>query len=176
MPAKPRWHADLHNIRSAVEGLPAPFLDRPAIERLFTVGRRQANYLMRSLGGYLVGQSALISREALLEKLDELAGKRGYLAQAQRRARVVEALDDLRREARPRRVSAPPARRANSSLPEGVCLSAPGELTIYFTSPEDLLGRVMALAQSAAGDYAAFTAGLAEKPDPGPAPNLVEEA
>ena len=37
MPAKPRWHADLNKIRTSITSLPSPFLDRPAIEKLFGV-------------------------------------------------------------------------------------------------------------------------------------------
>jgi hypothetical protein len=168
MPAKPRWHADLDQIRRSVCALETAFVDRPAIERLFSVKRRQANYLMRTLGGYHIGQATVVGRDALLARLVELStepGKqRGYRAQAQRKTRVLEALhealDEQRSAARPRRISAPPARPPGSPLPEGVRLTAPGELTIVFTTPEDLLGRVMGLAQSAAGDYVAFAAGL----------------
>jgi hypothetical protein len=160
MPAKPRWHADLNNIRTSITSLPSPFLDRPAIEKLFGVKRRQANNLMRGLGGYRIGRAAVVGREDLLLKLDQMAGPRGYLAQVERKARVVETLDAVRNQARPRRVSPPPPRRAGSTLPAGARISAPGELTISFTSPEDLLGRVMGLAQSAAGDFSGFAAGL----------------
>ena len=169
MPAKPRWHADLTNIRTSITAMPSPFLDRPAIEKLFGVKRRQANNLMRGLGGYRIGHAAVVGREDLLLKLDQMAGPRGYLAQIERKSRVVETLDTLRSEARPRRVSPPPPRRTSSALPAGTRISAPGELTISFTSPEDLLGRVMGLAQSAAGDFAAFAAGLTQETDRGPA-------
>ena len=80
MPAKPRWHADLNNIRTSIAALPSPFLDRPAIEKLFGVKRRQANNLMRGLGGYRIGRAAVVGREDLLLKLDQMAGPRGYLA------------------------------------------------------------------------------------------------
>jgi hypothetical protein len=86
------------------------------------------------------------------------------MAQIERKVRVVEALDALRCEARPRRVSPPPPHRSSSPLPAGARISAPGELTISFTSPEDLLGRVMGLAQSAVGDFAAFEAELNQAP------------
>ena len=160
MPAKPRWHADLDRIRASVATLPSPFVDRQAVEKLFHLGPRQANNLMRSLGGYKIGPSAVVSREDLLLKLDDLAGKRGYQAQITRKARVVEALDEVRSQARPRRIAPPPARQPGSALPEGARISAPGELTITFSSPEDLLGRVLGLAQSASGNFAAFAAGL----------------
>jgi hypothetical protein len=164
MPAKPRWHADLNKIRLTIASLPSPFLDRQAIEQLFGVKTRQANNLMRGLGGYRIGPAAVVGREDLLLKLDQMAGPRGYAAQIERKSRVIEALDALRCEARPRRVSPPPPRRPGAALPAGARISAPGELTISFTSPEDLLGRVMSLAQSAAGDFGAFAAGLTQGP------------
>jgi hypothetical protein len=171
MPSKPRWHADIDKIRSAVLALPSPFLDRPAVERLFCVRPRQANNIMRELGGYRIGQAVVVASQGLLAKLDELSGAQEYSAQVLRKSRVVEALDALRHETRPQRIKAPPPRRLDAPLPEGVRISAPGELTISFSSPEDLLGRVMGLAQSAAGDFAAFAAGLEretkDNPEPG---------
>src|ERR1035441_7532204 len=110
MPAKPRWHADLAKIRSAVASLPSPLVDRLAIENLFGLGPRQANNLMRPLGGYRIGPAAVVSREDLLLKLDDLAGRRGYQVQVTRKARVVEALDEIRAQARPRRIASPPPR------------------------------------------------------------------
>jgi hypothetical protein len=164
MPAKPRWHADLDRIRSTVAALGAPLIDRQAIEQLFGVRPRQANNLMRGLGGYRIGSAAVVRREDLLLQLGQLAGPRGYAAQAQRKARVVESLDDLRRTVRPRRVAPPPV--SNSPLPAGTRISAPGELTLSFSSPEELLGRIMGLAQSAVGDWAAFVASLEDRADP----------
>lgn len=160
MPSKPCWHAHIDQIRGAVRTLPVPFLDRPAIERLFSVRPRQANNLMRSLGGYRIGQVVVVDREELLARLGAISGVEEYAAQIQRKSRVLEALDGLRGEARLRRIAVPPERQPNSSLPKGVRITAPGEMTIYFISPEDLLGRVMGLAQSAAGDFAGFAAGL----------------
>jgi len=93
-----------------------------------------------------------------------MARPRGYMAQIERKSRVVEALDALLSEARSRRVSPPPPRLPSSPLPAGTRISAPGELTISFTSPEDLLGRFMGLAQSAEGDFAAFEAELTQAP------------
>jgi hypothetical protein len=110
MPARPRWHADLDRIRSTVAALGAPLIDRQAIEQLFGVRPRQANNLMRGLGGYCIGSAAVVCREDLLLQLDQMAGPRGYAAQAKCKARVVESLDDLRRNLRPRRVAPRPHR------------------------------------------------------------------
>jgi hypothetical protein len=166
MPAKPRWHADVANIRRTVTSMTAtPFLDRPAIERLFRVRSRQANYLMRGLGGYKTGTSSWVSREDLLLKLDQMAAPRGVpSAETERKSKVIDNLNKLRLE-RPRRISAPPPRRSADPLPTGVSISSPGELTIRFTSPEDLLTCILGLAKSATSDFAAFAAGLEHSPD-----------
>jgi hypothetical protein len=175
MPHRPRWHADLTKIRAAVASLPTPFIDRPAVERLFGLRRRQANYLMARLAGYRIGPAAVVSREALITKLDELGAEHGTRGLAQRKTRVVEALDELRSQARPRKISSPPARRPGSALPEGARITVPGELTLLFSTPEDLLGRLMGLAQSAAGDFAAFAAALEPEIQPGLAQQAAEE-
>ena len=107
MPARPRWHADLVRIRSTVAALGTPLIDRQAIEQLFGVRPRQANNLMRGLGGYRIGSAAVVRREDLLLQLDQIAGPRGYAALAKRQARVIESLNDLRRNLRPRRVASP---------------------------------------------------------------------
>jgi hypothetical protein len=178
MPATPRWHADLGKIRASVAQMEAPFLDRRAIEKLFGLRARQANKLMHEFDGYRVGPSALVSRAHLLLKLDQL-GPRGGVAPGSReagvrqarirKARVVEELDALRARSRPRPVAPPPPRLPGSALPEGAHLEAPDKLRITFVSPEDLLGRILGLAQAAAGDFAAFAAALrSESVSPGP--------
>ncbi len=174
MPPKPRWHADLKQIRSAALKLDAPFLDRQAVEKLFGLRARQANNLMKRLGGYRIGLSVVVGREDLLARLDQLALPRDVASESRRKARVLEELNGLRNHARPRRVTPPPARAAGASLPAGVRIAAPGEMTILFSSPEDLLGRILGLAQSAAGDFAAFAAGL--EAEPGPEPEGVADA
>lgn len=160
MPARPRWHADLRKIHHTVSALSAPFLDRPTVERLFGVKARQANNLMRGLGGYRIGPATVISREDLLLQLDKLAGPRGYAAEATRKSRVVEELDVLRTASRPRRVAPAPRPSHRSSLPAGVSILVPGQMTILFSSPEDLLTHILGLAQSASTNFAAFAAAL----------------
>jgi hypothetical protein len=92
-----------------------------AIERLFGVKSRQANYLMRTLGGYRIGPASVVDRDQLVRELDRMAAPRGVSSAAtERKARVIERLDALAREARPRRVSPPPPRRAADPLPPGI--------------------------------------------------------
>jgi len=168
MPLKPRWQARLKEIRAELGRLPAPFLDRPAVGKLFGLRPRQANYLMRKMGGgYRIGRATVLDRLELLARLDGLSGARESTAASSRQARVVEALDEMRRTARPRRIDPPPPPVAGRALPDGARVSARGELTLSFASPEQLLGLVLSLAQSAAGDFAAFTASLEFEPHSG---------
>jgi hypothetical protein len=170
MPAKPSWHAHLPKIRRELTALELPFVDRGAIQTLFGIRRRQANYLMRALGGYQIGRSAVVDRQELLLRLDEMAANRGIAqAESRRKASVLETLDKLRRQAaRPRRIVPPPPlpRAAASSLPAGIAIASPGELAIRFSSPEELLGRILGLVQSASKDFAGFATSLAS-PLPG---------
>jgi hypothetical protein len=60
-------------------------------------------HLVRGLGGYRIGHAAVVGREDLLLKLDQMAGPRGYLAKIERKSRVVEShasRSRLRRESR----------------------------------------------------------------------------
>ena len=67
MPDQPSWIHRLPQITQALEAPDAPpFLDRPAIERLFGLRRRQSIALLRRLGGYQVGKTFLVDRAVLL--------------------------------------------------------------------------------------------------------------
>jgi hypothetical protein len=167
MPATPGWHAHLPTIRRTLAAMTAtPWLDRPAIERLFGLRARQANYLMRTLPGRRLGTSVVIDREALLTHLDELAEPRGPASSpVARKASVLEAIAELRRAERPRPIAPvlpapPPPGAKGTSLPAGVRLTAPGELTLRFASPEQLLGQILALAQAASAHFAGFAQSL----------------
>jgi hypothetical protein len=167
MPATPGWHAHLPTIRRTLAAMTAtPWLDRAAIERLFGLRARQANYLMRGLPGRRFGTAFVIDREALLAHLDTLAEPRGLAAApTQRKASVLEAIQELRAAPRPRAIAPvlpapPPPGAKGTSLPSGVRLTAPGELTLSFASPEQLLGQILALAQAASAHFAGFAASL----------------
>ena len=172
MPATPGWHAHLPTIRRTLTAMTAtPWLDRAAIERLFGLRARQANYLMRGFPGRRLGTSVVVDREALVAHLDTLAEPRGLAAApTQRKASVLEAIQELRRAPRPRPIRpvlpAPPVAEGVSALPAGVRLAAPGELTLAFASPEELLGQILALAQAAAAHFAGFAQSLEYAPAP----------
>ena len=163
MPARPRWHAKLDDIRQSLTGMDVPVIDRPTIERLFGVGRRQANNLMRIHHGYQLGTSKVVARDKLLAGLEKMGAHRGVAtAETKRKSRLIEALEAVQRKPRPRRIvpPPPPPRPSSSSLPPGFAITAPGELRLQFSTPEELLGRIQSLLEAAVKDFASFELSL----------------
>lgn len=157
MPARPRWHSKLDDIRQSLTDMDAPVIDRPTIERLFGVGRRQANNLIRIHHGYQVGTSKVVARDKLLAGLEKMGAHRGVAtAETMRKSSLIEALEAIQRRPRPRRIPPPPPRPASTSLPPGFTVSAPGELRLQFSTPEELLGRIQSLLEAAVKDFASF--------------------
>ncbi len=160
--------ARLPQIRSAVAALDSSALDRAMVEELFGLSRRSAINLMATLGKPEPGKAMLIKRTRLLSMLDDLLLTRPVQGEIARKRELREKLAALEREAQPRTttISSVPLDPAHE-WPAGVTLDAPGALTIRFTSPEELLGAVLALAEDAAGNYESFRARLAQEPAQG---------
>jgi hypothetical protein len=165
MPARPPWHANAAQIRRDLEKLPIPVLDRAAIELLFSVERRTAQRLLRTLDGHVCSQVAVVTREAVAAMLDRHLSGKPARTEVARKERLADALAALAHEAIPRTtpiaaIAAPPS---GDAWPEGVSISAQGLLQIRFQNPEDLLGRILALTEQAAGDYPGFAQRLARE-------------
>ena len=164
MPARPRWHSKLDDIRQSLTDMDVPVIDRPTIEQLFGVGRRQANNLIRIHHGYQVGTSKVVARDKLLAGLEKMGAHRGVAgAETTRKSRLIEALEAIQRRPRPRRIvlpPPPPPRQGSTSLPPGFTVSAPGELRLQFSTPEELLGRIQSLLEAAVKDFASFELSL----------------
>ena len=155
MAAPPKWHARLPEIRAALDALESPALDRAMVEELFALSRRQALRLMAAVHPHRKGRPSLIPRAALLASLDTLLAKRPIQGEILRKRRLRESLLALEREARPR--TSPVTPSPNSlPWPEGVSIPALGCLEIRFATGEELLGRVLALAEEAARDFDGF--------------------
>jgi hypothetical protein len=160
VPDQPSWIGRVAKILEilASPGAP-PFLDRPAVEMLFGLRRRQAIQLLRRFGGYQVGKTFLAPQEAVVQFLRD--PKRWSAADDERRRfeRVRSALGDAREELGLRRISVPARpetlRLELSGLPAGIEFQ-PGKLTVVFESPAQLLERLFALAQALGNDYDSF--------------------
>ena len=157
MPARPRWHAKLDAIRQSLTDMDVPVIDRPTIEQLFGVGRRQANNLIRIHHGYQVGTSKVVARDKLLAGLEKMGAHRGVAtAETTRKSRLIEALEAVQRRPRPRRIPPPPPRQGSTSLPPGFTVSAPGELRLQFSTAGELLERIQSFVEAAVKDFASF--------------------
>jgi hypothetical protein len=159
MPAKAQW---LHRVREILEELSAldvPVVDRAVCERLFRLRRRSAIDLVRCFGGYQIGRTFLVDRIKLMTQLERIRDSPDFKMEWQRKERLAERLDAMRRLQAGARVAIPVELEMLSQrlpdLPAGVGLS-PGALHIQFQSPEELLGKLFALAQAIANDYEAF--------------------
>lgn len=146
MPALPSWYAHLPDILASLETAP-PILDRPAFEKLFRVSRRQAIRLMGAMGGYQVGKTFVVERNALTEYLTTIREKPEARRAHERKRRILHYIQE--------RVAAPV-----SPGPEfqwnGIGKDGPGRLIISYTSATDLLGKIATLVASATEDYPRF--------------------
>jgi len=159
MPAKAQWLLRVPEILEELAALDVPVVDRAVCERLFHLRRRRAIDLMRAFGGYQAGRTFLIDRPKLAAQLEQIRTSPDFKMEWQRKQRLWERLEAIRRLQTGARVAIPVAAEVLSrrlpDLPPGVGLS-PGELHIRFESPEELLSKLFALAQAIANDYEAF--------------------
>src|SRR5689334_6852241 len=98
MPAQPQWLLHLPLILSELEAVPAPVIDRAAIERLFGVRRRRAIGLMSRFGGYQVGRTFVVDRRQLIAALEAMRSGDRFDYERRRKTRVVEGLEQARRQ------------------------------------------------------------------------------
>jgi hypothetical protein len=161
MPDQPSWIHRLPDITQKLEASTAPFLDRPAIEKLFGLRRRQSIHLLRRMGGYQVGKTFLVDRQAVLDFLND-PERRHAAAQEAGRFRIVgAAIAEAQEELHMRRIRLPAHPRVFrlelEGLPAGIDLGS-HELNIGFEHPRELLEKLFALAQALANDYERFEA------------------
>ena len=160
MPDQPTWIESVPEILETLEapGTP-PFLDRPTIEVLFGVRRRQAIQLLGRFGGYKVGRAFLVPREAVVGFLREPQRWRAAAEEKGRFERVANALGEARSELQQRRIPIPAQTETRqmefAGLPPGIRLE-PAQLTIQFQTPVELLEKLFALSQALTNDYETF--------------------
>lgn len=160
MPAQPTWFPRLTQILADLRALDVAYLDRQAFEQLFRVQDRRARHLIRQFGGDTrIGNAWAIQRERLIEALQAIQRGDDFEWDYCRRRRVAEVLDQARREHPARqveiRVPAETRFRTLASLPSAIQI-APGELRIQFGVLEELLTRLLDVAQAMTNDFESF--------------------
>jgi hypothetical protein len=165
MPAQPQWLLRLPEIIDEISALDTPIVDRSVIERAFGLRRRRAIHLLGWFGGYQVGRAFVVERETLLRRLRGIAAGERFGYEKRRRERLAERLERLRKDRRAAGVVIPvaaPAVPEALQLPSGVFFQH-GRLVVEFRDVPDLLGKLYGVAQTAAGDFAAFEAAATTK-------------
>src|SRR5215472_6165910 len=97
MPAKASWLLKIPEIVKLLEVFDVPVIDRAVIEHLFDLRRRRAIELLHRFGGYQAGRTFLIDRHRLIDQLRQLAEGEEFQAETQRKERLDEKVDRLRR-------------------------------------------------------------------------------
>jgi hypothetical protein len=107
-------------------------------------------------GGYQVGRTFVVPKQALLDYLDTRVGAARVEFAVRRKDRIIDQINAERRQAASTRVTLQVARPVHDpSLPEGVQL-LPGLLQVRFRNPVELLEKLFALAQTVSNDFEAF--------------------
>jgi hypothetical protein len=158
MPRQTEW---FHRIPQALEelrGLAAPLVDRQTLQELLHVSPRQALRILHRFAPFSAGKTLLIDRLELIGKLEQLGlGEEPQWAM-RRRDRLDQHLDSVRRQLAARRVRIQAPRQMlehMADLPANIQLT-PGRLLIEFQDAQELLLRLMELAQAISNDYPRF--------------------
>jgi hypothetical protein len=160
MPARPAWISRINEICSELESLRRPFVDRATLEVLLQVGRRRAQQILAPCVSHQVGSSGLAARDAVIRHLREIAAGEQERFEIERRHKVADVIEKLRRE----RIESPqvlveaPVRVFSQqlrNLPAGVSIT-PGRITVEFTEPRQALEKLLALAMAIGNDYEQF--------------------
>ena len=154
MPKLPGWYVFVPAILQQLRGPDVPpFLDRPAIEKLFSIRRRQAIRVLAAASGYQVGKTFVVERQAVIEFLEEIENSGAAPKARARKQRIATALNEVANHAAAQSVQVRTApdvlRRRPGNLPSAIELVAPGKLQISYRGAEDLLAKIVELAAAA---------------------------
>ncbi len=156
MPRKAEWPNRLDEALRQLRALTAPTIDRAGVEQLLGVSPRQALRILRRFSSRLVGKNLAIGRTELIAHLESFRAGEPVQQERRRLSRVAEEIERLRHRVQAKNIAVPIEQGGEFGLlPEGLRL-APGRLEITFSTGEDLLGKLLALAQAVAADPEQF--------------------
>jgi hypothetical protein len=160
VPDKPIWYGRLNQVIAELDGLPWPWVDRETLQSLLQVGPRRAQQILRPCVTRQVGANGVADRAELIAHLKRLAAGDEAHYERRRRQRLAQALEELRQAAlaQPKVLVEAPRTVLNqriANLPDGVSVS-PGAISITFSSPNEALQRLLALAMAIGNDFHEF--------------------
>lgn len=160
MPDKPTWYGRLEQVIVELTGLPWPWVDRETLQSLLQVGPRRAQQIMRPCVTRQLGANGVADRTELIEHLKRLAAGDEAHYERRRRQKLAQVLDGLRQAAlaQPKVLVEAPVTvlgQQFANLPDGVSVS-PGTISVTFSSPNEALQRLLALAIAIGNDFGEF--------------------
>lgn len=169
MPAQPTWFPRLTEILAELRAMEKiSVIDRQAFERLFHVRDRRARALMSRFAGTQIGNAWAVDRLQLIVVLEQIQRGQDFQFEQRRRERIATVYEQAKREHPARQVQIPIRKESRSrtldSLPSSIQIQ-PGELSIRFSSAEDLAAKLFELSQAMARDWDAFTRAVGVRPD-----------
>jgi len=150
----------LDEVIAELDSLPWPWVDRETLQSLLQVGPRRAQQILRPCVTRQVGANGVAGREELIAHLKRLAAGDEAHYERRRRQRLALVLNGLRQAAlaQPKVLVEAPTTVLNQKLgdlPDGVSIS-PGAISITFSSPNEALQRLLALAMAIGNDFNEF--------------------
>lgn len=168
MPDKPTWYGRLEEVIAELASLEWPWVDRETLQALLQVGPRRAQQILHPCVTRQVGANGVADRDALIAHLKRLAAGDGAHYERRRRQKLAQVLDQLRQAAlaQPKVLVEAPTAVLNqqlANLPDGVTVS-PGAISITFSTPNEALQRLLALAMAIGNDFSEFERIAAPEP------------
>jgi hypothetical protein len=169
MARAPSWYDHLDEAVGTLRHFPAPTVERPDVERVFHLSRRDAIRLLHKFGARERNDRLTIPRDALVRRLEAVRESPEYLSERRRREHLRESRAELHRHAAAQRILLPVAARAAEAtvamLPPYIRLYR-GRMEVDFPEGchDELLGRLLEVARAACDDPEGFRAAVEEAP------------
>jgi hypothetical protein len=154
------WYGRLEQVIAELDNLTWPWVDRQTLQALLQLGPRRAQQILRPCVTRQVGANGVADREELIAHLRRLASGDEAHYERRRRQRLAQVLEGLREAAlaQPKVLVEAPTTVLNqelANLPDGVSVT-PGAISITFSTPNEALQRLLALAMAIGNDFTKF--------------------
>lgn len=171
MARAPSWFDHVDEAVVALREFPAPTLERPDIERMFRLSRRDAIRFLHRFGAVERRDRLTITPHKLLGRLEDVQSSAEFLAERRRRSELRDRRIEIQKQAVARSILLPsPAETGGHTaglLPDSVRLYR-NRLVVDFpeSSHEELLARLLDVARTARDDPEGFRLAVEEAPFP----------
>jgi len=156
MPAKPIWYTSLAETVAALQSADVAMVDSRMLASLLRIGLRRAQQILAPVVTERLGLNGLAPKEAVLERLRQMAAGEDALYEQRRRARLAGKLEKFCRDRRTQPVllvEAPTSITGQTidGLPPAIRIQ-PGKLEVEFISVSEALEHLLSLAMAIGND------------------------